>query len=179
MTYVAFIRAVNVAGHARVRMEQVCTAFTVAGCDHVRSYLQSGNILFECSRRECAAAVERARRRLGRLMGEEPALAVRSIDDIDRVIARSPFRDAVADPRIKRYVVFLMQKPKRRPALPVISGKQRLEAVAMTDREVFVVSQLIPNRRFFGFPNEFVEAAFGVPATSRNWSTVVRLASQR
>ena len=29
---------------------------------------------------------------------------------------------------------------------------------------------------FYGFPNAFVEAAYGVAATARNWSTVARLA---
>jgi uncharacterized protein (DUF1697 family) len=29
---------------------------------------------------------------------------------------------------------------------------------------------------FYGFPNAFVETAFRVAATTRNWSTVTRLA---
>jgi len=174
MTYVGFIRAVNVAGHARVRMEQVSATFAAAGCGNVRSYLQTGNILFECSTRECAARMERVRPALRGLMGEEPALVLRSIDEIDRLIDRSPFRDVRPDPRIKRYVVFLLERPNRVPALPIVSAKERLELVAATDREAFVVSRMKPNR-FFGFPNEFVEAALGVPATSRNWSTLLKI----
>ena len=52
--YVAFIRAINVAGHARIRMATVREAFTAAGCRKVRSYIQSGNVIFESSARESA-----------------------------------------------------------------------------------------------------------------------------
>ncbi len=40
--YVAFIRAINVAGHASVRMSDLRDAFTAAGCKGVRTYIQSG-----------------------------------------------------------------------------------------------------------------------------------------
>jgi len=44
--YVAFIRAINVAGHASVRMSDVRDAFVAAGCKDVRTYIQSGNVMF-------------------------------------------------------------------------------------------------------------------------------------
>jgi hypothetical protein len=49
-----------------------------------------------------------------------------------------------------------------------------MTAVSMAKREVFLVSRLKPNG-FFGFPNNFVEEALGVPATTRNWSTVMKI----
>ena len=45
--YVAFMRAINVAGHASVRMSDVRDAFAAAGCRKVRTYIQSGNVIFE------------------------------------------------------------------------------------------------------------------------------------
>ena len=52
--------------------------------------------------------------------------------------------------------------------------KERVEAIAMTDREVFIVSRRKKNG-FYGFPNNFIEKELGVPATTRNWSTVTRI----
>jgi len=40
---------------------------------------------------------------------------------------------------------------------------------------VLLLSSPKPNG-FYGFPNAFVETAFGVAATTRNWSTVTSLA---
>ena len=59
--------------------------------------------------------------------------------------------------------------------MPIVSAKERLEAIAIEGREVFIVSRLKPSG-FFGFPNNFIEAALGVTATTRNWSTVTAIA---
>jgi hypothetical protein len=44
----------------------------------------------------------------------------------------------------------------------------------MTDREVFVVSRRKKNG-FFGFPNNFIEEALAVSATTRNWSSIIKI----
>ena len=76
---------------------------------------------------------------------------------------------------VKRYIVFLAAPPLRRPRLPVLQPKERLELVHVSKRECWVVSRRKPNG-WYGFPVEFVERAVGVPATARNWSTVTKLA---
>ena len=98
----------------------------------------------------------------------------RTIDQIETVMEQAPFKPSRADPRVKRYVVFLAHKPKSPPAFPLVCEKDALEAVAMGDLEVFVVSRR-KRSGFYGFPNTFVERALGVSSTSRNWSTVTRL----
>ena len=45
--YVAFLRAINVAGHARVEMSRLCDVFTRAGCVNAQTYIQSGNVIFK------------------------------------------------------------------------------------------------------------------------------------
>lgn len=62
--YAAFIRAINVAGHATVRMSDLRDAFTAAGCKGVRTYIQSGNVIFEASEENIAAVFQRVRARV-------------------------------------------------------------------------------------------------------------------
>jgi uncharacterized protein (DUF1697 family) len=71
-------------------------------------------------------------------------------------------------------VVFLSQKPVKKPTFPLVNAKEELTAVGMTDLEVFVVSRR-KKSGFYGFPNTFIEKELGITATSRNWSTVTRL----
>jgi len=124
--HVAFMRAINVAGHARVRMSDVRDAFAAAGCRKVRTYIQSGNVIFESPPREAAAILRRVQPTLRHALDEEPEIV-------------------------------------------------GLEAIAMRGQEVFVVSR--PKKDgFFGFPNSFIEKEFGISATTRNWSTVTRIA---
>jgi len=45
----------------------------------------------------------------------------------------------------------------------------------MKNLDVFTVSRRKKDG-FYGFPNNFIEQELGVVATSRNWSTVTRIA---
>lgn len=47
--YIAFLRAINVAGHATVKMTDLNRAFVSAGGKNVRTVIQSGNVLFEAA----------------------------------------------------------------------------------------------------------------------------------
>ena len=173
MLYVVFLRAVNVAGHARVSMRDVQSAFTTAGCDNVRTFIQSGNLVFESSARRLPTLVRGIRKTLRPLLGEEPQLLVRTVDDLTRLIDRAPFRGQVPNAREKRYIAFLSAPPRRRPSFPLTCPKEALTAIGMTASEVFIVSRPKKNG-FFGFPNNFIEKELGVTATSRNWSTVTK-----
>ena len=86
----------------------------------------------------------------------------------------APFKALETDRRIKLCVVFLSQKPLKMPTFPLVNSKEELEAVGMTNLEVFVVSRR-KKSGFYGFPNNFIEKELGISATSRNWSTVTKL----
>ena len=47
MKYVAFLRAINVGGHAIIKMTDLKKMFESAGMENVQTYIQSGNVIFE------------------------------------------------------------------------------------------------------------------------------------
>ena len=49
--YVALLRGVNVGGNNPIDMRRLAAAFETAGMREVRTYINSGNILFRSSRR--------------------------------------------------------------------------------------------------------------------------------
>jgi uncharacterized protein (DUF1697 family) len=155
-------------------MPALRAAFRVAGCDNVRTYQGSGNVLFEAPARRSALFV-RIRARLGRLFGAEPVIVFRSAAELRGIVTAVPFKRYAANPAIKIYVAFLMKRPKKTPRLPARSAKDRLEIIAVRGREAFVVSRRKPRGLFYGIPNPFIEAVLGVPATCRNWSTVTKI----
>jgi len=173
--YVAFLRAINVAGHASVRMSEVREAFAAAGCRNVRTYIQSGNVIFESPARDHAKLLQNILAKLRNLLDGEQVIMLRTAGDIEELIRMDPFKDVEAGPGVKLYVAFLSQRPRSKPRSPLVSSQEALEAVTMSDREVFVVSRRKKNG-FFGFPNLLVEKELGVSATTRNWSTVSKIA---
>ncbi|HSL21659.1 MAG TPA: DUF1697 domain-containing protein [Vicinamibacterales bacterium] len=176
MTYVALMRAINVAGHGRVTMTAVRDVFGAAGCRHVQTCIQSGNVIFDAQPRDLQAIMAKARHALRRLLGEEPRILIRTARDIARLLETAPFKTRREKARnVKLYVAFLSEKPRPTPTFPVVSAAEALEAIGMRELEVFIVSRPKASG-FFGLPNNFVEAQLGVPATTRNWSTVKKIA---
>jgi uncharacterized protein (DUF1697 family) len=171
--HVAFVRAINVAGHPTIRMTALCAAFESAGCRNVRSVIQSGNVLFD-ARRGDDVLLATVTSRVRALSGAEPVIMTRTMAELARVVGAAPFGARTGDRTLKLYVVFLAAPPRRRPRLPLHDEKERLELVGVAGRHAFVVSHRKPSG-IYGFPNQFVENALGVAATSRNWSTVIRI----
>ena len=173
-THIALLRAINVGGRALVKMEDLRKAFERAGCLSVRTYINSGNVLFELPAGPRTAVLEKVCRGVGALLGNEPDILYRTGRELERIVADKPFKGLEGKPAVKFYVVFLSRKAKKKPKLPYLSVKEAVEIVAMTDREICIVSRPKKNG-FYGFPNGVVESELGVSATSRNWNTVTKL----
>ena len=147
-------------------MAELRTVFEDCGAQSVRSYIQSGNVLFEQPKPD-AAKLERA---IADAFGVESTVVLRSFADIRRLADSHPFgRDTSSS-----FVAFLAKKPT----------KARLKALAELDvgRDRF---ELLRNDVALRFPGGYqsatltgavLERALGVPATVRNWRTVTKLA---
>src|ERR1700722_7498222 len=99
---IALLRAVNV-GKRQVPMARLRELMGAAGFQDVSTYLQSGNVLFA----DGGNSPEENGAKLEQLLVEEFGFTVeavmRSVEQLDAVIAANPLPERVADP--KRYVV--------------------------------------------------------------------------
>jgi uncharacterized protein (DUF1697 family) len=174
MRQVAFLRAVNVAGHGRVTMADLTRGFAAAGCRNATTLIQSGNVLFDDNGVPRAPLLAGLRRTLTPLLGGEPQIALRSLRQVQALVRRAPFAAFEDEAGIKLYVVFLLAARPAAAVVPPADAREQLEVAGMTRHEVFVASRRKPNG-MYGFPNAFVERACGVAATTRNWSTVRKI----
>lgn len=166
-THIALLRGINVGGKARLPMKDLVEVFESAGCKRVRTYIQSGNVVFECEGE--ADAAEIGRRILDR-HGFEPFVLILGKDDFEDAIGENPF--TVEDG--KALHVFFWAAP---PPYPDLDGLTALR----TSSEVFWLG----TKAFFLHAPDGVgrsklaarvETALGVPVTARNWNTVAKLA---
>jgi uncharacterized protein (DUF1697 family) len=172
--YVAFLRAINVRGHPRITMSDLCAAFQSAGCRNTSTFIQSGNVIFDTPTTDPASLFRKIHKSVRGLSAAEAEIVYRSVGDLERLARMGPFKGLEEDRSLKLYVVFLAAKPSKRPRLPLDGAKERLAVIGRTGLDVLLVSRRKPSG-MYGFPNAFVEQAFGVRATSRNWNTVKKL----
>lgn len=130
--YAALLRAVNVGGTGKLPMADLRAMAESLGYRHVRTYIASGNVLFESD--DDAAAVKAAlEARLADYAGKAVPVMVRTRDALRAVLASNPFPDAAGN----RVVILFLDVAPAADTLATVKG-QSDERMALGPREIWV-----------------------------------------
>jgi uncharacterized protein (DUF1697 family) len=163
--YVALLRAINVGGTGKLPMTKLKTLCEDLGFDDVRTYIQSGNVVF-ASRKGEVAVRKTLTTALTKALGKPTDVAVRSAKEMAAVLKKNPF---VKAPPAKVGVAFLGKRVTKTMLKAIdIPGK---EEVAAGRREVYIHFPDGMGRSKLKLPKTFG------PATVRNVNTVGKLAA--
>ncbi|MGZ4388323.1 MAG: DUF1697 domain-containing protein [Gaiellaceae bacterium] len=168
-SWVALLRGINVGSRNRVPMAELREVFEAAGCAEVRTYIQSGNVVFASPRRGREALARRLEQAVEDAFGVAAPVVLRTAAEIAAGAGSHPFGADTAH----SYVGFLAADPDP-------GGAERLAELAGDD-ELAVVGRDV----FLRYPNgvqgarltgPLLERHLGTPGTVRNWRTVAKLA---
>ena len=167
--YAAFLRGVS---PMNAKMPVLKRCLEAAGFSDVRTLLSSGNVVFGAPPAPLDALERRVERAIAADMGRTFLTIIRSIEELQDLIAADPFARLPLAPGSKRIVTFLREAPARRPSLPVELDGARL--LAIRGREV--LSAYVPGPRGPVFMT-LIEKTFGEQVTTRTWDTVRKVAA--
>ncbi|PKL84011.1 MAG: hypothetical protein CVV24_02125 [Ignavibacteriae bacterium HGW-Ignavibacteriae-3] len=171
--YLALLRGINVGGKNLIKMDELRRLFETVEFENVRTYIQSGNVLFESTEMNDKIIAAKLEAALKKHLGEVIPVFIRTADELGAIAKLNPFKKITTASSTKLYVSFLNDELKKKPELPHISPKNDVEIIEIRKREVYSLTKEIKGRS--GFPNNFVEKEYAIPATTRNWSTVCKL----
>lgn len=174
--YAAFLRAVNVGGRV-VKMSDLAQRLTALGLADVSTFIASGNVCFTATGKPHDIA-RRIEADLLEWLGYPVATMVRSWEELEALVASNPFKGVARAPDAKLYVTFLWEPPAKKPRLPRVSERDGLTLFRITGREAFMVAERLADGKF-AVPNLPLEKELGVPATTRNWNTILRMLKGR
>jgi uncharacterized protein (DUF1697 family) len=170
--HIALLRGVNVGGKNKLPMKDLAALFEAAGCERVRTYIQSGNVV-------CAAPAVLARglpaavaRDLERRFGLRVPVVMRTAAEMERVAAGNPFLAAGTDPAAL-HVAFLGEVPEKGRAAGLDPGRSPPDELALRGREVYL--RLPSGTARSRITNAWLDAVLGTFSTIRNWRTVLQL----
>lgn len=175
MRYAAFLRGINLGPRNRFDMDELSRIFTELGFTGVRTVIASGNVVFESDEQDQARLIELIESRLLQLRGFEVKVLVRSIPELQAMIDADPFAAFAEHKQVKLYVTFLPEVRDTLHSLPARSEKDGWEIAGLSNRELFIVTYLLPNGRYGNLTQ--IEKAAGAGTTTRNWNTIVKVAS--
>jgi uncharacterized protein (DUF1697 family) len=170
--WVGLLRGVNVGGKT-LRMADLERALRTSGMSGVRSYRATGNILLEAATRDRRSLARRLADAAGSLVGSPVEVFLRTRAEWSELLAVDPFGTSDR-PGASPYVTFLDSAYAGGTDEVQLPSTRFVEVVARRRTEVLSWGHRVDGRP--GFPNLYVEQRLGVPATTRNWSTIVGVA---
>jgi uncharacterized protein (DUF1697 family) len=162
--YIALLRAVNVGGTGKLAMEHLKAMCEADGFRSVRTYIASGNVVFESPLSEKAVKKKLEARLFGHA-GKPVDVMVRTAKEMAEVLERNPFPNAPGN----RTVAIFLDSPPPANVADTVSGRVT-EEVRAGKREIYVL-----------YGDDMGHSKLKIPAakngTARNMNTVAKLAA--
>jgi uncharacterized protein (DUF1697 family) len=171
--FISLLRGINVGGNKIIKMDALRTLCESAGLTQVRTYLQSGNVVFASEQTDRAQLIAQLEAGIQQLFGFSAEVILRSPEEISRVIDHHPLSpDKLADPK-RLLVMFLSSTPSAAAIDSLLKTFEEPEEIHPRGQEIYLYypdgvgrSKLAPG---------FIEKQLKVSGTARNWNTVTAL----
>jgi uncharacterized protein (DUF1697 family) len=171
--YIAMLRGINVGPHKRMKMEKLRASCEALGCQRVKTYIQSGNVVLQAAKLSPLTLARKIEARILADFGFSAAVILRTREEMQEIITRNPLLEEHGIDPSKLHVVFL-------PVAPASAAVKKLETLTLTPDRLRHSGREI----YFYFPNGVsgsslwkhnLDRVLSVTSTMRNWNTVNKL----
>jgi uncharacterized protein (DUF1697 family) len=172
MTHVALLRGINVGGKRLLPMKELAVLFAAAGCTGVRTYIQSGNVIFIPPAGEAADLATRLEDRIEEAFGFRPPVVVRTAVQIAGALRDNPFLHA-GEPETTLHVMFLAARPDPAAVAKLDADRSPGDRFHVAGGEVYL--HLPKGAGNSKLTNAYFDSRLKTIGTVRNWATVSQL----
>lgn len=172
-TYIALLRGINVSGHKIIKMAELKKMFENLGFQNVKTYIQSGNVVFQTNETAIPKLEKSIRKGIENTFGFDVQIQILISDEIRKALEINPFlKDNSLDIK-QHYFVFLDEIPSEENWNNLKNMELKGEQMSLADKVLFVYytngagqSKLTTN---------LIESKLKVAATARNLNTTRKL----
>ena len=132
------LRGVNVGAHNRIKMEALRTLYESLGLLDVKTYVQSGNLVFRTKERNPTTLAKSIEDGIQRDFGFRPAVVLRTTAELRDAIARNPFATRQGIDPSKLLVTFLYDAPDAQARGNALAIKTFPEELRIDGSEVYI-----------------------------------------
>lgn len=171
-THLALLRGINVGGKNKLPMNDLLVLFAEAGCRDVRTYIQSGNVIFTAAPDIVTPLPGVITARIQERFGYRVPVVMRTAEELGAVIRHNPFIAAGAD-EATLHVLFLSERPAARDTDDLDPDRSPPDTFIVRGQEVYL--QLPNGAARTKLTNAYFDTKLATVSTGRNWRTVTTL----
>lgn len=171
--WIVLLRGINVGGNNIVPMKQLAEMLLGCGCQYVRTYIQSGNVLLQHSESNAPVLSKLIANEMQQTFGFRPQILLLTLAQFEQAAATNPFAYAQSEPKTL-HLFFLAEPPNKVDFETLNQLKKDSESYELKEQVFYLHAPDGIGRSKLA---EKVEKLLGVPTTARNWNTVSKLLS--
>lgn len=172
MNAVALLRGINVGGKHSLPMKELAAMFVAEGCGHVRTYIQSGNVVFTPSAGSYAGLEQRIGRKIAERFGFTCPVILRTARELSETVSGNPFLKSGADLKAI-YVYFLADVPSKESLHGLDPARSSPDEYIVRGRDIY--AYLVTGAARTKLTNTYFDSKLKTVSTARNWRTVLTL----
>lgn len=167
-TYVAFLRGINVGGHNPLKMDELRDLVESMGYETVRTYIQSGNVVFEAADADAGGLAAELHDAIEAAFGYGVTVMIRTRAELAAIVEEQPFGPPGPE-GVRHYVTFLDEVPSEEGVEALQAAALEGETFEVVGREVYsrLDKTVMPDGRYTDAGSKL-----GVSATRRTWDVV-------
>jgi len=169
--WIALFRGINVGGKNKLPMKELKTQMQNAGFENVKTYIQSGNVVFESKKTDVNIVSQQLSELVENSHGFLPKVIILSVDKFSRAIKNCPFKVDIEQGNLLHYF-FLEHAPKN-------VDFARIDAIKTASEEWRIIDDVFYLYTPDGFGRSQLaikaEKLIGEAATARNWRSVSKI----
>jgi uncharacterized protein (DUF1697 family) len=171
--WIALFRGINVGGNHILPMRELVQELEALKLKNVRTYIQSGNAVFDGEQKNAQALAKQITQRIEKRYGFAPHVLIISRKDLHNAVDANPFPAATSEP--KSLHVFFLDKLPAKPNLTALDLAKKATEAYQLNGSVFYLHA--PDGIGRSKLAASAERHLGVAATARNYRTVEKLVS--
>ncbi len=172
MKYVAFLRGINVGGKNKVKMETLRETLSAHGFTNVKTYINSGNVIFETAPTDEIELIEVIEKAIETEFLLKIKVMVRQISEIENIVKNNPFAGQFENDK-DLHVFFLDEELPLEKRELLLANNNENEMYFVRHREVFCLLRISVLDSLMG--KDYIGKKLKVSATARNWRTVGKI----
>ncbi|MBW4694256.1 MAG: DUF1697 domain-containing protein [Lyngbya sp. HA4199-MV5] len=137
-TYIALFRGINVGGKNVLPMKDLTSIFESLGASKVKTYIQSGNVVFQNESNDMSSFSKRLAIEIRERRGFEPHMLVIEPSEIEMAMTNNPFREAEFEPS-SLHLGFLASVPENPNLKKLESLKKESERFCLMGRIFYLL----------------------------------------
>ena len=172
-TFIALLRGINVSGHKLIKMTELKEMFEKAGFNNVKTYIQSGNVVFSAKEEDTFSIQATIKTNILKTFGFDVDVQVLNAEKLQRLTENHTFLEGNQDQLKAIYYTLLAEKPNEELVKDLEKLEQTDEFFKITDEVIYC---FYPNGvgRAKWHGTSF-EKKLKVSSTTRNYNTMKKL----